>query len=270
MTKMRKTKTFTSIAISMLFVKVCFSQPEDVKLNKDYLKGYISDTKSILASPFKWESSDWLKAGIFVGITAGLYTQDDNIRKWIQKNRSKTTDRISDFARPFGEGIYTVPAIGLLYIYGDISGNKKASQTALMSLESFVITGIFTQAIKFTAHRHRPPDSSKKWDGPSLSLDNLSFPSGHTSSAFSIASVIASTYKDKPLIPILSYGVATLTGLSRINDDKHWASDVFFGAGLGYFIGNAVVNLHTRNSGRLSVIPTIGNAYFGMRVEYNF
>jgi len=39
----------------------------------------------------------------------------------------------------------------------------------------------------------------------------------------------------------LAYGIATLTALSRVNDNAHWASDIFFGAVIGYFTAKAII-----------------------------
>lgn len=252
---------------------ISFAQSDELNLNMDYWKGYISDTKTLITSPSHWDSSDWIKASLFVGITAGLYAFDEDIQDWVQKNRNSTSDKISRFAKPFGEGIYTLPPLGILYLYGHLSDDKKAKRTALLSLESFVVTGIFTQTVKFTGHRHRPSsaDSSKRWDGPGFSTSNLSFPSGHTSSAFAIATVIASEYEDEFLIPTLSYGIATLTALSRVNDNSHWASDVFFGAGIGYFTGKAIVHLHSdKKDKRLTIFPVINGQYTGLLAVYNY
>ena len=55
-------------------------------------------------------------------------------------------------------------------------------------------------------------------------------------------------YRDKPLIPILSYSAASLIGLSRLTENKHWATDVLVGAMLGYLSGKQVVNNYHRYS----------------------
>ncbi|MFL2948615.1 MAG: phosphatase PAP2 family protein [Nitrospinales bacterium] len=56
--------------------------------------------------------------------------------------------------------------------------------------------------------------------------------------------------KKTPYIKPISYGLATLTGLSRINDEKHWASDVFIGAALGYFTSKTLLRLHNNKKGQ--------------------
>jgi hypothetical protein len=49
-------------------------------------------------------------------------------------------------------------------------------------------------------------------------------------------------YRDKPLIPIISYSAASLIGLSRLTENRHWPTDIIVGGALGYLIGKQVVN----------------------------
>lgn len=272
---MKKIILKTQAILLLLFgiADISFAQSDGIDLSVNYWKGYISDTKTIITSPSHWDSRDWIKASLFAGVTIGLYAFDQDIQDWVQDNRNDTTNDIAKFAKPFGEGIYTLPPLLVFYIYGHYFDNKKAKRVSLLSLESFAVTGIFTQVIKFTGHRHRPTsgDSSTTWDGPAFSASNLSFPSGHASSAFSIATVIALEYEDMVIIPPLSYGIATLTALSRVNDNDHWASDVFFGSGIGYFTGKAIVNLHSgKNDGKLAIIPVIDEKYTGLLIAWKF
>jgi membrane-associated phospholipid phosphatase len=81
---------------------------------------------------------------------------------------------------------------------------------------------------------------------PNGRTTNSSFPSGHTTVAFAAATVFAMEYHNKPLVPILAYSAATLIGLSRIAENKHWATDVLTGAAVGYLTGKLVVNNYHR------------------------
>lgn len=246
---------------------------QEIRLNRGYWKGYPSEAKSILSSLWHWEKSDWLKGSLIVGITIGLYSHDQKIQEWAQRNRTTTSDEIAKFAKPFGDAKYILPALGMFYLYGTTFKDKKAQRSALLSLESFIVSGIFTTTLKLAGHRHRPSsgDPYDTWDGPSISTSNLSFPSGHSSSAFALASVVASEYDENPVIPFFSYGIATLTALSRVNDNAHWASDVFFGSTIGYFTGKAIVNLHRSEKARnLTILPAVNDEQVGLLVSYKF
>src|SRR5208337_3609603 len=70
-----------------------------VQLDREYFTGYWTDTKSILTAPARWDSTDWLKAGIITGIAVGLFTQDDKIQKWVQDNENNSTDHLANDAK---------------------------------------------------------------------------------------------------------------------------------------------------------------------------
>lgn len=247
---------------------------DQVELNKGYLEGYFADTKYILTSPSRWEKSDWLKASVVAGVTIGLYAYDQDIRDWAQKTRNNTTDNVARFTMPFGNGLVTLltPTLGAFYLYGYSLEDKKARTTALLGLESFLISGVFTGTIKFTTHRYRPSEGNQydKWGGPSFSTSYQSFPSWQSSSAFAIGTTIASKYHDNAWIPPCAYGIATLTALSRIHDNDHWASDVFFGSAVGFFTAKAIVVLHKEKEDVVAIYPVIDAQVRALAISYRF
>jgi membrane-associated phospholipid phosphatase len=86
--------------------------------------------------------------------------------------------------------------------------------------------------------------------------------------AFAAATVFAMEYKDKPIVPILAYAAASLVGVSRITENKHWATDVLVGAGLGYLSGRQVVNNYHRYA-RLKAPKQKGNTVsFNLQYMY--
>jgi len=145
-------------------------------------------------------------------------------------------------------------------------------RTALLATESFLVTGLFTTVLKIGIGRPRPDkigSSSDTFDGPFSS--NVSLPSGHTSTAFAIATVVAHEYEEVPFLAPISYGIATLTGLSRINDNQHWASDVFLGAALGYFTSKTILRLHSNKKGRhFTIYPRADNKGGGFILSSRF
>lgn len=102
------------------------------------------------------------------------------------------------------------------------------------------------------------------FDGPSLSSD--SFPSGHTAVAFSTATIIGDAYN----CGIITYPLAGLVGLARIYKEKHWASDVYFGAVLGLLIGrlNSVGLNQKKESVSLFVKPGNESAIYGIKILF--
>ena len=107
------------------------------------------------------------------------------------------------------------------------------------------ITGI----LKFSFGRSRPYTGAGPFDFHPFSFegdDFLSLNSGHTGLAFSLSTVLAANIKPTGL-KILAFIPAFLTGISRVYDNEHWASDVFLGAFIGYFMGKFVTELHNNN-----------------------
>jgi len=218
-----------------------------VKFDKKYLKSYFTDTKNVVISPLHWNKKQWITFTAIAGTNVFIYSQDDKIQDFFQNNRTKSLDNISKYAfKHWGDGTYSMSAIGLLYIYGTLSKNNQHKEAALLGTKAFVTSAVFTYLIKYSFHRHRPDDDKFPnpyiWEGPCLKSSYTSFISGHTTSIFSVASVIASEYKDKKAIPVIAYSIAGLTAISRIYDNKHWATDVIAGAALGYAIGKLIYN----------------------------
>ncbi len=247
------------------------AKDDSLRLDTAYLKGYLTDTLRIAESPRFWDARDWSAAALVLTMSAGLYAYDQELRDWFQKQRNGTTDDLAKVFTPVGNPFIALPAMGFLYYYGETQESEKARRIGLLGAESIVLSGAFTGVLKVATHRHRPDtgDRYDSWDGPGFSTDNLSFPSEHASTAFALATVIASE-SSAPYAGPVAYGVATLTALSRLNDNDHWASDVFFGAALGYFTGRAVVGYHKKNGSLLSLQPDVGPEHRGVRLSYLF
>ncbi|HIE05669.1 MAG TPA: phosphatase PAP2 family protein, partial [bacterium (Candidatus Stahlbacteria)] len=231
----------TSAILSFTLILLCnLSDQPDLR----YWEGYLINGQRILTGPLRWRQADWFRALALTTATVGLYNYDQGIDRYIQDHRTNTTDRIADWVRPFGDPLYVMPPVGGWLLFGYLFNNKKARTTALSALESFILTSAITYTIKHATHRHRPNsnDSYDVWDGPGFESEHLSFPSGHASTSFAIMTVIASQYDEHIIVPTLCYSIATLTTLSRINDQAHWASDVFIGSLVGFITARTILN----------------------------
>lgn len=135
------------------------------------------------------------------------------------------------------------------YVAGLIHKDNYSSNTALLAGEAVVNAEIVTIAMKDLAHRLRPIDVGPKgnfsdtwFESSNRSVGGFgSFPSGHTSAAFAVATVFAERYRTHRWVPWVAYGLAGVVGLSRLNVQAHFPSDIFFGAALGYSVSHFVV-----------------------------
>lgn len=107
-----------------------------------------------------------------------------------------------------------LPTIGL-----GMSLNEPTNKGTVQWLESFVTTTVVTQTLKYSINRERPNGG------------DLSFPSGHTSSAFQGAAFIYKRYGEQYGIP--AYLLASMVGYSRVHAGVHYWSDVVVGAAIG-------------------------------------
>ncbi len=240
-----------------------FSLAVALETDKEYIDIYPNQYENNSVSSIAW----------VLGTTVVLYQNDQEIKSFFQKNQSRTGNNISDFVEGFGDNNKLFPSLGLLYLYGKVRDNEKTQHLAVLSLESVLLSTLITNTIKFSTHRSRPytGESFDSWGEPSFDNDNdyLSFPSGHATSAFSVATIIASEYKEKPFVKILSYSIASLTAISRVYDNKHWASDIFLGSVIGYYSGKTVIRLNEQNN-NISIIPALREQGYGLAIKYRF
>ncbi len=135
-----------------------------------------------------------------------------------------------------GDGTMNLSIAALMYFFG----KEKEKLAAKMITESFFLSGIQVQELKVIAGENRPfkPDHLGVFDTANNKSD--SFPSGHTSNAFSLATVLSGVYGK----PWLFYSLATLVGISRIYVHSHWPADVLAGALIGYSAGKHSLKIH--------------------------
>lgn len=114
---------------------------------------------------------------------------------------------------------------------------------------------IITPTIKFIVGRERPGNGDAFQFDPFTSFSS-SFPSGHTTQAFAVASVLAASYDDHPWIGVTALAIASAVGYSRINANQHYASDVLAGAAIGTAVGWSIVRRHQQQGSGLA--PAVG------------
>jgi membrane-associated phospholipid phosphatase len=154
----------------------------------------------------------------------------------------RTLGEVGGKAGGFG---VVAPLTAGLFVAGRLSGPGSFRAATYDMTQAIIVTGVTTHVLKTTAHRLRPDGSNE-----------LSFPSGHTSTAFAWATVANHHWGLKVGIP--SYLVAGAIGASRIQGNKHYLSDVLAGATLGYVVGRTVVRENGGAPGRstrVTVVP---------------
>jgi membrane-associated phospholipid phosphatase len=225
--------------------------PSDYRLGERFVMGFGNDVYEVVKSPGSWEGKDWWRLTAILGTGTLLYIFDQQIYDWFQDRRTPETEDWSRFSSNLGNGLYLGGMIAALYLGGEIFDERGVRKTALLSLESWLTAGAIVIGIKTILGRARPYTDlgPQFWKPFSFRSEDHSFPSGHAASAFAVATVVADQ-TDFVLVDVLAYSLSTLAALSRIHDSKHWASDVFIGATIGYFVGKKICSLHRKQGSK--------------------
>ncbi len=237
--------------------------------DKAYFKSWLTDARDIAISPYRWNKGQWIAASAITVMAVAMYTQDAGIEKAVQKAQNPFLNEAAKYGfERLGSGFYSIPALGIMYGIGAITKNDKARYTSLKAFEAYLMGFVASQVLKQLTQRHRPyqddPPNSKIWDGPFTLKFNSSFPSGHSTVAFAMASVIATAYSKTIWVPIMVYTFAGLTAASRVYQNDHWFSDVFVGSAIGFAIGRTIMNNHIK---KLKVLP-ISHTGMGVMLIY--
>jgi len=207
---------------------------------------YFSDTVGMANAPVHWTKSDWEKAGGFAIVIGGLFAADRSLDRAAQRNRSDFTNHVADATMSFGGGDGTKAAIAALGA-GLIFRCPELRDTGREALEASILTALVEGvAIKPLFGRERPNRSDGRTDFDFFS-SNSSFPSGHATQAFAIASVVAARSKGW-VVPTLAYTLASIVAVDRVNERAHFTSDVFAGAVFGTVVGRYIVHKHEREA----------------------
>lgn len=146
------------------------------------------------------------------------------IRRFFDQNAFGITD-VGDV---YGDGLFLGAGLLGVTAAARLTGNQRLNEFSSDLSRSLLMSSTATWVLKLSVGRKRPNG------GPH------SFPSGHTSAAFCVAPVIARHFGWKAAVP--AYILAGFTGISRMEDRKHYLSDVFFGAAIGLAAGDAITD----------------------------
>jgi hypothetical protein len=229
----------------------------------------IDDVKHVVTAPARWEEADWRKAGwASLAVVGTALVIDRPLRDEMRRHSGDNAfiTQVERFGAQYAAGV-----IGGFYVAGVLADDETAMRVTQDGIAaSLIASGIVTPAIKLVSGRSRPRADQGVFHFKPFSDANSSFPSGHTTEAFALASVVASHY-DETWVACTSYSIAGLVGLARTYHHAHFASDVVAGAMIGTLVGKSVV-AHNRDlrSQRLTLLPEIAPGMVGVRLVGSF
>ena len=198
-------------------------------------------------------------------IGLGVIVNNSSFEKELQTNlRNKVGNnyelRIDDYLQyaPIVE-MYTADLLGVK------AKNHWFDQTKYL-LISNLISATITHSLKIITNKERPNGAPQ------------SFPSGHTTLAFTNAGVLYNEFKNtSPVLAYSGYAFAATTGSFRMINNKHWLSDVLTGAGIGIISAELVYYFEPfknfnpfEKAKNITLLPQIGSDNYGFYFAYNF
>jgi len=180
----------------------------------------------------------------FALITGALIATDHQTADLLPNTADQSTWslRISQIGAP-----YTLAGMAAaMYLISRATGDKKARETGFLGAEAIAHSQLLTLGLKYATQRERPLDyHANQHGGIAFFRGGDSFPSGHSSGSFALATVFAYEYgHDHKWVPFVSYGLASVVAASRMSAQKHWVSDIFVGSTMRFLVGRFVYRNH--------------------------
>jgi len=215
--------------------------PKPVSLEREFFKNILRDQKAIWTMPLHLRGQDakWL-VPLGAGTTALIATDRETGDAMARHDGGLDASRVVSYAG----SIYGTAAIaGSFYLMGRVTKNDRARETGILGAEALIDGVIVESALKAISQRARPLDGRQR---SKFFVGGSSFPSGHSTQAWSLATIIASEYHDHLAVQIAAYGIAGAVSMSRFTGQRHYLSDILIGSVIGYGIGRYVYRTHHR------------------------
>ncbi len=235
----------------------------------------LDDAGHVITSPARWDRSDWMTAGASVAAVLGTgLLLDHSVTQFMTKHANASWDRMAKDVQNLGD-TPSVLIAGSTYFAGVAFKNPEVRATGIDTMVTMGIAQfLIAIPLKVVVGRSRPSRDQGTHDFHPFN-GGESFPSGHTTQAFALASVIAE-HADQPWVSGVSYGLAGLVGLARVEQRQHFMSDVVAAGLIGTFVGKAVVaynqtlraDWHSKVA--ISFAPTFQPGGYGLSLAMKF
>jgi membrane-associated phospholipid phosphatase len=176
-------------------------------------------------------SIQWWHGAVVLGGLSAFMLFDQPSQGVVERSRSTHSNNVAGALRHFGQPeVYGTVTLGLLGA-GLIGGNDEITRAGGRLAVTLALAGLTSSGLKLAVGRPRPHESSDA-DEFSPFSGQEAMPSGHTAAAFAMATALADDL-NHTWASVGLYTLATGVGWSRMNDNKHWLTDIAAGAVIG-------------------------------------
>ena len=204
----------------------------------------VLDQKQIWTSPFHMKKKDLFWWVAIPAATTALVLTDDDTSTAFENSQGQI--RWGNRVSKIGASYTLIPLVAGFYGYGVWKDDPKAREVGVLGTQTLLDSLIVVEILKTVTGRNRPDSTA---EGGNFFEGGTSFPSGHAIETWSLASLLANEYgRVNKTVPIVAYSLSTIVSLSRFAAQRHYASDIFLGAAMGYFIGKYVYWTHRNHA----------------------
>ena len=240
------------------------------------VRRFLHDEYRMWTAPFRssnYDSHSMKKYGVpLLVISAGAIATDRKTAELLPNTPDQEiwSGRVSQVGTS-----YTLAGFaGTMFLIGKAKSDNHLREAGSLGLQALAHSHLIARGLKQITQRERPSVDKQRtgfWRG------GKSFPSGHASNSFAVATVFAYEYRHHIAIPIAAYSVATLVSASRVSARQHWFSDIFAGGTLGFMIGRYVYKQHHDPSlpgspvdRKSQAVPEVGIVPGGILLYWHF
>ena len=231
---------------------------DSVRVQKYNFTQFGHETWKFVKQPTTWNGSDWLKIGVVGGGTFLLIQVDQPIRDMVVKDQRYYKSVPIEAGRMWAELYPPVLIFTGFAVHSLITDDIRSRKVAFELAQALLYSGAADKILSISFGRAKPyVNEGPKTFHPFLTLDplkqdNQSMPGGHNTTAFALSTVLSRNAG--PLwLKVVAYVPAALTFVSRVYQDRHWTSDDFLGASLGFFAATWVVDQHEQGESRIQL-----------------
>src|SRR5262245_46787936 len=166
-------------------------------------------------------------------VIATAFLIDPRVSEWVARVKNPALDALVSAINPIGSGLTPLAMCAVLALVCRALGHARACRAGWTGAVAFAAAGLIEFGVKYMVGRPRPAAAAALFP---LELD--SFPSGHATSVFAVATVLGSFY---PALRWPLYGLAGAIALGRVYLARHYPSDVVAGALIGLVIASVIL-----------------------------